>query len=101
MPIVVERFSLRDVERLASHSQAIGWYGVSDWRTFLETGVALGHVDGDAILSSAYVSSHPGGLGWLGAFIVRPDMQGKGLGRELVAACIAAQRPARLGLVTT
>ncbi|HVH43815.1 MAG TPA: GNAT family N-acetyltransferase, partial [Labilithrix sp.] len=99
----VQQLGQRDLERVAHHSGAIGWYNVDCWRCFFETGTILGHVEEGEILSSAYVSNHSATLGWIGAFIVSSAVQRRGLGRELIAACVRLHDVTglRLGLVST
>ncbi len=100
----VVRFTDQDVAALTVHSQRIGWYESSDWEDFITTGSVFGHrTELGEILSSAYLIEHGASLGWIGAFIVSPEQQGKGLGKALIRRCIeehaAAGSP--LGLVST
>jgi GNAT superfamily N-acetyltransferase len=100
----IQRFALEDLDELTRHSRILGWYNHDAWRCFLATGMVLGHVQEDSVLSTAYVSAYAGGLGWMGAFIVAPAMQGQGLGRQLLRACLdhhASGERGRIGLVPT
>ncbi len=100
----IEQFSKRDIPALTAHSQTIGWYQSADWEDFIGTGDVLGHrQDSGEIVSSAYLGRFADRLGWIGAFIVNPRFQGKGLGKALIGACVArhGQGGATLGLVAT
>jgi GNAT superfamily N-acetyltransferase len=102
MPL--ERFSERDIAALTAHSKTIGWYEAADWEDFIGTGEVFGHrLASGEIVSSAYLGRFGGGIGWIGAFIVNPRLQGKGLGKTLLERCLSEHGcgGAALGLVST
>ncbi len=75
---------------------AEGWNpGLGDADTFWATdadGFVGVHRDG-ALVASGSIVSYAGEFGFLGFFIVRPELRGQGLGRQLW--CCAARRAAR------
>lgn len=93
----LSEFSIADIDALLAHSQQIGWYDRQDWLCFLSNGLVFGHKHQGRIVSSAFVSNYDNILGWLGAFIVAPDFQKKGLGKELIEYCKNVQK--RFGFV--
>jgi GNAT superfamily N-acetyltransferase len=78
-----------------------GWNpGLHDAEMFLPTdpqGFMCGVLDGEIV---AFVSSviYDQSYGFLGFFIVRPDMRGKGLGRKIAQACFDRQGSRVAGL---
>jgi GNAT superfamily N-acetyltransferase len=102
IPIV--QFSARDIPGLTVHSKTIGWYETADWEDFMGTGEVFGHrLDSGEIVSSAYLARYGDSLGWIGAFIVNPRFQGKGLGKTLIERCVDKHGSSgpTLGLVST
>lgn len=100
----LEYFNKAQLSALWHHGKSVGWYDESDWGCYLDTGRVLGHVgENGSVLSSAYFSNFQNRLGWLGAFIVAPELRGQGLGRKLMTAIESAIPPAPFvfGLVST
>lgn len=96
-------FSLKDLDALVAHSQTIGWYDSADWSCFLNNGIVVGHKTNDKIVSSLFLANYFGQLGWVGACIVNPSFQKRGLGKDLIEYCRKIERQFHfpIGLVST
>ena len=84
--------SVADIPDLIALSDSVGWdYDEAEIRTILSIGKVFGHKDdGDRVVSSAAIIAYEDRLATVGMVIVHESCRGRGYGRDLMQACLAA-----------
>ena len=79
-----------DLGRAMELSAAAGWNQVgADWRVFLELGHLMGvDVVGDGVVGTAATLPLGHDFGWISMMVVAPSFQRRGIGRQLLGACV-------------
>jgi len=79
-----------DLGRAMELSAAAGWNQVNaDWRVFLELGHLMGvDVTGDGVVGTAATLPLGHDFGWISMMLVAPSFQRRGIGRQLLGACV-------------
>src|SRR5262245_27005437 len=79
-----------DLGRAMELSAAAGWNQVNaDWRVFLELGHLMGvEVTGDGVVGTAATLPLGHDFGWISMMLVAPPFQRRGIGRQLLGACV-------------
>ncbi|MDB5100402.1 MAG: acetyltransferase [Cyanobacteria bacterium RYN_339] len=92
----VEQLDAREIDGIVDLSQSVGWdYAPAEIATAMAAGTMVGVRDSaGGLLACAGIFLYPS-LASLGLVIVRPEAQGRGLGRHVTAACVelAGDRP--------
>ncbi|MCC6996864.1 MAG: GNAT family N-acetyltransferase [Deltaproteobacteria bacterium] len=99
----LEELGADDLAALVALPASVGWLdSMADWRTLLACARVFGHRDETgAIVSCGALVDH-GGVGFVAKMVVRPELQGRGLGRAVLAEVMSAARPGTLlALVAT
>ncbi len=99
----LEELGAGDLEALVALPASVGWLdSVADWRTLLACARVFGHRDdAGAIVSCGALVDH-GEVAFVAKMVVRPELQGHGLGRAVLERVMSAARPgALLALVAT
>jgi GNAT superfamily N-acetyltransferase len=85
-PLAVQQLTRDELDLVVDWAAAEGWNpGTGDAQVFWETdaeGFVGVHHEGELAAAGAIVS-YEGALGFMGFFIVRPDLRGEGLGRRI------------------
>ncbi len=86
----VERLGGDAVAEIVDVSRAVGWdYAAAEIATALASGTMVGVRDeAGGLLACAGIFLYPG-MASLGLVMVRPEAQGRGLGRRMTEACVA------------
>jgi GNAT superfamily N-acetyltransferase len=92
----VRRLARPELDLLVAWAAAEGWNpGLTDADTFWAAdpeGFVGAFDDGGEMVGSGSIVSYDGHFGFIGFFIVRPDLRGRGLGRWLWPRLVAATR---------
>lgn len=92
-----------DLPAALALTQALHWsHQMHDWQLHLAMGQGLAACDADGtLLGTTLWWDHGGHRATLGLVVVRPDCQGRGIGRQLLQAILAATGARPVGLVAT
>jgi GNAT superfamily N-acetyltransferase len=92
-----------DLPAALALSRAQHWsHQMQDWALHLRLGRGLGACDADgSLLGTTIWWDWDGRLATIGLVVVRPDCQGRGIGRRLMQAILAETEPRPVGLVAT
>lgn len=99
----LEELGADDLAALVALPASVGWLdSVADWRTVLACARVFGHRDETgAIVSCGALVDH-GDVGFVAKMVVRPALQGRGLGRAVLERVMSVARPGKLlALVAT